>query len=134
MCMRVYTYVCVCLTVRVSVCIYTVYMVAFLLGLTPSSFRGLFTSDLTHLDDGNNNFTHDKLINFTKCVLIYNRIRDFMLYQVCAYVWCVCVHKCVWCACVCVRACGVHVCACVCVFVCMCMYVCVCSVCVYVSV
>ena len=81
-----------------------------------SSSRGLFTSDLTHLDDGNNNFTHDKLINFTKCVLIYNRIRDFMLYQVCV---CVCV------CCACVRVCA---CVCVCVCVCACvqaLYLCI---------
>ena len=44
--------------------------------------RGLFTSDLTHLDDGNDTFTSENLINFTKCRLIYNRIRDFMLHQV----------------------------------------------------
>nr|WEL12724.1 ras guanine nucleotide exchange factor K-like [Halisarca dujardinii] len=44
-------------------------------------YMGLFTSDLTHLDDGNDTFTPDNLINCTKCRLIYNRIRDFMLFQ-----------------------------------------------------
>jgi hypothetical protein len=44
-------------------------------------YMGLFTSDLTHLDDGNDTFTSENLINFTKCRLIYNRIRDFMSHQ-----------------------------------------------------
>ena len=56
-------------------------MMIFVLSDSPL-IRGLFTSDLTHLDDGNDTFTPDNLINFTKCRLIYNRIRDFMLHQV----------------------------------------------------
>ena len=84
--------------------------------------RGLFTSDLTHLDDGNPNFTHDKLINFTKCVLIYNRIRDFMLYQVSVRARarvCVCV-----CACACVCVC---MCVCICYAYSLCSSVSVCA-------
>ena len=40
-------------------------------------------SDLTFLDNGNPNLHADGLINFSKCRLIYNRIRDLVLRQVC---------------------------------------------------
>ena len=39
-------------------------------------------SDLTFLDNGNPNLHADGLINFSKCRLIYNRIRDLVLRQV----------------------------------------------------
>lgn len=39
-------------------------------------------SDLTFLDNGNANFHPDGLINFSKCRLIYNQIRDLVLRQV----------------------------------------------------
>ena len=44
--------------------------------------RGLYMSDLTFLDNGNPNFHSDGLINFSKCRLIYNQIRDIILRQV----------------------------------------------------
>ena len=44
--------------------------------------RGLYMSDLTFLDNGNPNFHGDGLINFSKCRLIYNQIRDIILRQV----------------------------------------------------
>ena len=40
-------------------------------------------SDLTFLDNGNPNLHSDGLVNFSKCRLIYNRIRDLVLRQVC---------------------------------------------------
>ena len=43
---------------------------------------GLYMSDLTFLDNGNPNFHADGLINFSKCRLIYNQIRDLILRQV----------------------------------------------------
>ena len=48
-------------------------------------------SDLTFLDNGNPNLHADGLINFSKCRLIYNRIRDLVLRQV-RKDSCVCVH------------------------------------------
>lgn len=45
-------------------------------------FSGLYMSDLTFLDNGNPNFHSDGLINFSKCRLIYNQIRDLILRQV----------------------------------------------------
>ena len=38
-------------------------------------------SDLTFTDNGNPNFHPDGLINFSKCRLIYNQIRDLVLRQ-----------------------------------------------------
>ena len=131
-CIYTYSTVQYVRTYAVNVCMYGIVVLCYWV-LSVSSSRGLFTSDLTHLDDGNNNFTHDKLINFTKCVLIYNRIRDFMLYQVCGVgVWCVVCG--VWCVCMRVWVCvvcgvgvwcgGVGVCVCVCVcVVCVCVWV-----------
>ena len=45
--------------------------------------RGLYMSDLTFVDNGNPNFHSSGLINFSKCRLIYNQIRDLILRQVC---------------------------------------------------
>ena len=47
-------------------------------------------SDLTFLDNGNPNLHADGLINFSKCRLIYNRIRDLVLRQVSSDYVCVC--------------------------------------------
>lgn len=47
------------------------------------SYRGLYMSDLTFLDNGNPTFHHDGLVNFSKCRLIYHQIRDLVLRQVC---------------------------------------------------
>ena len=47
---------------------------------------GLYMSDLTFTDNGNPNFHSDGLINFSKCRLIYNQIRDLILRQVCTYI------------------------------------------------
>jgi hypothetical protein len=44
-------------------------------------YLGLYMSDLTFLDNGNPNFHGDGLINFSKCRLIYNQIRDLILRQ-----------------------------------------------------
>ena len=45
-------------------------------------YSGLYMSDLTFTDNGNPNFHSDGLINFSKCRLIYNQIRDLILRQV----------------------------------------------------
>jgi len=39
------------------------------------------------MDNGNPNFHQDGLINFSKCRLIYNQIRDLILRQVRAENW-----------------------------------------------
>ena len=39
-------------------------------------------SDLTFIDVGNPNFLQDNLINFSKCRLIYNQIKNLILRQV----------------------------------------------------
>ncbi|XP_064383914.1 uncharacterized protein LOC135332919 isoform X2 [Halichondria panicea] len=44
-------------------------------------YLGLYMSDLTFVDNGNVNFHDDGLINFSKCRLIYNQIRDLVLRQ-----------------------------------------------------
>ena len=53
-----------------------------LTSLPPSlSCSGLYMSDLTFTDNGNPNFHSDGLVNFSKCRLIYNQVRDLVLRQ-----------------------------------------------------
>lgn len=63
--------------------VYQLYDFYYSNSITICSYRGLYMSDLTFLDNGNPTFHHDGLVNFSKCRLIYHQIRDLVLRQVC---------------------------------------------------